>query len=626
MSLDEASPQVAYRNPPEAWRGLRQWRVLSTEFGQGQSFLDAWAAWQGDPDRPGLLHWCALAARAPAWQEMLHHAPRHAAQLAALQPHWHGLLTGFHRITLEHGQVLLTLCIGDPAQTLRQLGFTADCVHIEAPAASTEAPWSIPLLKALARISRRDTRLTVHPAVAGLVAGNSFDLAARQCGFVLEPASGRAEGHQASALAGRRGSFAPAWEPRRSHASPCKDHPLEGHRQGRCVVVGAGLAGAAVAHSMASRGWQVLVLDAATHPAAGASGLPAGLVGPHMSPDDSVLSQLSRVGLRITLQHAQRLLAQGQDWSPTGILEHRVGDKPYPPWGSRRDASHGQYWTTEATPDQLKAAHLPAQTLAWWHAQGAWIKPAALVRALLRHPHITFQGDTHVQRLARHDGTWSLHGLAGTATTTIDADLVVLAAAHDSQRLLEHLSPSWHLPVQPVRGQASWACTADHTPRAQLPPFPVNGHGSFIAGVPSEQGRFWIAGASFERDESMLYSDTQDIQRRHRLNADKLQVLLPHAGQALRPVMETSSCQAFVGIRCASPDRLPVVGHLGPSGTPGSALDGLCVSTAMGSRGLTFAVLCAELLAAQLHGEPLPLEQRLARAMDVRRFGARRTP
>jgi tRNA 5-methylaminomethyl-2-thiouridine biosynthesis bifunctional protein len=36
----------------------------------------------------------------------------------------------------------------------------------------------------------------------------------------------------------------------------------------------------------------------------------------------------------------------------------------------------------------------------------------------------------------------------------------------------------------------------------------------------------------------------------------------------------------------------------------------------MGSRGLSFAALCAELLAASLHGEPLPVDRRLAQAMQ----------
>ena len=42
----------------------------------------------------------------------------------------------------------------------------------------------------------------------------------------------------------------------------------------------------------------------------------------------------------------------------------------------------------------------------------------------------------------------------------------------------------------------------------------------------------------------------------------------------------------------------------------------------MGSRGLTFAPLCAELLAARLHGEPLPLESKLAQALDARKNDA----
>jgi len=43
--------------------------------------------------------------------------------------------------------------------------------------------------------------------------------------------------------------------------------------------------------------------------------------------------------------------------------------------------------------------------------------------------------------------------------------------------------------------------------------------------------------------------------------------------------------------------------------------------TGMGSRGLSFAALCAELLAAQLHGEPLPVDNQLAKAMGAKTLG-----
>jgi tRNA 5-methylaminomethyl-2-thiouridine biosynthesis bifunctional protein len=41
----------------------------------------------------------------------------------------------------------------------------------------------------------------------------------------------------------------------------------------------------------------------------------------------------------------------------------------------------------------------------------------------------------------------------------------------------------------------------------------------------------------------------------------------------------------------------------------------LWVCSGLGSRGLTFAALCGEVLAARLHGEPLPITQKLADAL-----------
>src|SRR6478609_4339953 len=98
----------------------------------------------------------------------------------------------------------------------------------------------------------------------------------------------------------------------------------------RAVVIGAGLAGAAVAASLARRGWQAEVLDAADAPAAGASSLPAGLLAPHQSLDDNLLSRLTREGVRLTLLQCAALLGPG-DWEACGVLENRRGNaKPLP--------------------------------------------------------------------------------------------------------------------------------------------------------------------------------------------------------------------------------------------------------------------------------------------------------
>jgi tRNA 5-methylaminomethyl-2-thiouridine biosynthesis bifunctional protein len=174
----------------------------------------------------------------------------------------------------------------------------------------------------------------------------------------------------------------------------------------------------------------------------------------------------------------------------------------------------------------------------------------------------------------------------------------VVAAAHASGHLV---GPG--LPLQPVRGQVSWAT---HRGPA-LPPFPVNGHGHFIPQVPMSDGPAWFCGSTFDRGQVDRDPRGED----HRANQQRLRELLPAVGAQLAPAFSDGSLQVWTGVRCASSDRRPLLGEMAP---------GLWVSTAMGSRGLTFAALCAELLAAQLHGEPMPLARRLARSLDLRRL------
>jgi tRNA 5-methylaminomethyl-2-thiouridine biosynthesis bifunctional protein len=49
----------------------------------------------------------------------------------------------------------------------------------------------------------------------------------------------------------------------------------------------------------------------------------------------------------------------------------------------------------------------------------------------------------------------------------------------------------------------------------------------------------------------------------------------------------------------------------------------LCVFTALASRGLTWAVLGAQTLAARIAGTPCPIEASLLDAVDAGRFAAR---
>ena len=547
------------------------------------NFLAAWRAWSADPRRPGLLHFVSIDACPVSAADLLQSAapyPELSLLAQQLSGQWFGLMPGFHRLTFERGRVLLTLCIGDPKALLRQQDFAADSIFLDA---FSEQPnpgrWELHTLKSVARLCRRGTSLAIRPMTGSL----QQDLA--QCGFALAEAD--------DGLAPNRHSpqavFAPAW-PRKGLWE------ADAVRAGSCVVIGAGLAGAAAAASLARRGWQVRVLDAAQAPASGASALPAGLLAPHHSPDDNLLSRLCRSGVRMTLQQAQAWLQEGQDWQASGVLEHRFdASRALPADGDEP----GLVWSRRADAQQKRQALLAGEVPALWHEKAAWIKPAALVRAWLAQPGIAWSGGAHVKRIVRQADGWKLLDAQGAELA--GADLVVVAAAHASAALLPAA-----LPLQQVRGQVSWAL---HDAGQNLPPFPVNGDGYFIPGVPLGDRAVWLCGSTFARDETDLAARIAD----HSANFQRVCGLLPEVAQQLAPAFTEGSVQAWCGVRCASADRRPLVGELEP---------GLWVSTAMGSRGLTFAMLCAELLAARLHGEPLPLPRKLAASLETGRTQA----
>ena len=246
-------------------------------------------------------------------------------------------------------------------------------------------------------------------------------------------------------------------------------------------MLGAGLAGAAAASSLARRGWQVTVLDAAEQPAAGASGLPAGLFCPHVSPDDSLISRLSRNGVRTTLQNLQQLSSQqklqpGLDWAQDGVLEHDLKQPAHlpPQWLASSDAQSiwGLHWSLPATAEQLQAAHLPMGSHALWHAQAGWVRPAQLVKALLNQAGIQWQGQAQAARLRHSSGQARLwQALDEQGLALAEAEMLVLALGPATAPLLAASgleAGQWEL--QAIRGQVSVA-EHDAQTRAAMPPF-----------------------------------------------------------------------------------------------------------------------------------------------------------
>lgn len=589
------------------WAAQRSWVVLDTVFGSGHAFLSLWQLWCTHAQKPVLLHYVGLLSteQATGLADALHQANTPAPALAAtLATHCYGLEPGFHRILLANGQLSLTLCVGERSALLAQQDLQADTLL----AASDAGGWDKWQLKALARCCKRGTRLRFlgAPLPAPQLLGDA--------GFVPLAPNDTHDTKDTTDETVAQAVYHPRWQLRSArHRTP------QGTAEpGRCAVIGAGIAGASVARALAVRGWQVDVYDAQPHSAGGASGLPVGLVVPHHSADDSPRSRMSRSGTRLMLQHAGAMLRAQTDWNPGGVLELRVE-------ASSLAAEEAELLSQAA----VLAGSAWARPQAWgdtpglWHPYAAWIQPALLVRAWLEHARIRFHGGAGVHRLQRQGPQWQLCAEDGGVLG--QADIVVCANAHGSAALLQRLADAmppdfpWLADVLPrlrslqaLQGTLSMGpCPAPGTPAAAaFPPWPVNGHGSFVAGVPGPHGTHWYAGSTF-RSEAV---PPDGLAQEHAANLGKLRALLPDVAAALEAQFANGAVQAWQGTRCVTSDRLPLVGPLLAEDAPT-----LWLCAGMGARGLSFSALCAELLAAELGAEPLPLESSLARALSTRR-------
>ena len=347
-----------------------------------------------------------------------------------------------------------------------------------------------------------------------------------------------------------------------------------------CLVVGAGVAGAAIARALADKGWQVDVADQAHLPAAGASGVPIGVLSCHVSVDDNPLSKLTREGLLKVRSFLEAHLVKGQDWLDCGVLERRLdGHTKKKPWQPSEVGSVWHGWVQTPTDLQLAQAGLKQISTGeqLWQAHGAWVKPLSLIQALLDHPSIHFQGGQL---------------LKATEIQALGYPAVVLALGAHTSDFLADIPHAPALPLVPVAGQISWGYHAADTAFSAFPPFAVNGYGGFVSGIPTPQGLAWYSGATFHRWQTLAEVTAQD----HAENFHKLQQLLPQAARQLEAQWQAPDhLQGWSGVRCTSVNRMPIARALDPIKLPA-----WYVLTALGSRGLTLAMACAEQLAVQI--------------------------
>ena len=218
-----------------------------------------------------------------------------------------------------------------------------------------------------------------------------------------------------------------------------------------------------------------------------------------------------------------------------------------------------------------------------------------------------------VSRLQRDTRGW--HALDREGRLLGSAAVIVVASALDAPRLLQS-----KIALQAVPGRLT---LLDRRALQGLRA-PLTGDGYLLRGPAGELA----IGATYEAalPDGMGQAPLSDEQAMAS-NLARLARLLAEP-VAVQPLANTA------GVRCVARDRLPLAGPAADetrarelhSGLTGAHLDdlprqaGLYGCYALASRGLTLAPALAELIAAQIEGEPLPLERDLVEAVDPARF------
>ena len=554
---------------PARWLARERFTLLEAGVGSGLNFLCAWKLFRETAPAGARLHYLSVDKhpfRHDDLQRLYGHWPELAPLGAALLERYPPLIPGFHRLHLDGGRVALTLLWGEAAGMLAQVDARVDAFVLDgfAPARNPDM-WDEALFAQLARLAAPGATFATYSAAGKVSRGMTA------AGFAVEKKPGF--GRKREMLCGR---FAGTLQ-------------AEVRRERRALVIGGGIAGCLVAERLAVRGWAVDLIERREGLARETSGNPAGVLQPVPSADGNRLSRLTLAGFHYALRRLQEFSADPQlIWQPCGVLRlarserqaerqrHIVDSGLLPPEVLR--------WVEVEEASLLAGWRVPAP--GWWFPQGGWVHPPSLCDAALRASGLSVR--LHTQRevadLLHTDKGWRAVDASGNVIA--EAPVAILANGHLARRF----AVSSALPLRPVRGQIT--CIPAEPGRAIKAVVAREGYVT-----PATSFGVHVVGATYEEGSTDELAREAD----HRANLERLNLLLPD----FAATVDAARVAGRAGIRSVGPDRLPLVGAI-----PGS--EGLFGLLGLGSRGLVYAPLCAELLACEIEGEPLPIERDLA--------------
>lgn len=587
--------------------------IIETGFGTGLNFSLTLELWQRCAPAQARLRYISIEKH-PLTLDDLRRASQHWPSLNDVTEQWLAvyppLFPGRHICPVGHN-VELWLALQDVSEALdelhsslhplhRQSQIVADAWFLDGFAPSKNpAMWQAALFQAMAELSGPGTSFATFTA-AGIVKRGLAEV-----GFVVNKVAGF--GRKRDMLCGH-------FEPKHPSASPPtpRGHnapwylPAQRARATSVAILGAGVAAATLANALAVRGRKVSVFEKASEIAQNGSGNKQGVIYAKLSHRDELSARFVTSALHYAHHYyvhwfKDGALVPGRDGDMCGVAHLQDGDSKAV---QETFAASPTFVSFHSVDEASQQVGVPLSKPAMLVHAGGWLHPRAFCQAAFAHPNIELHLSCNTPQPIKTEAGWEIAG------QTFDA--VVVATGSQLDGMVDYL------PIKPIRGQVSHIQSNGALTTLAM----ALCDKGYIA--PAMAGQHCI-GASFNLGLNDLTLRQQD----HRDNLDNLAQAIVGLAPALPSDEHLDGRAAFRG---TSPDYLPLVGGvvdparfcenfavLGKDATREVAEsysyhDGLFCLLGLGSKGLTYAPLCAEHLASQICGEtsPLPLSQQLA--------------
>ncbi len=550
---------------PGAWVGRTRFTIAELGFGTGLNVLATWDLWRKHRQASQTLHFITTEAFLMGAEHAANahvHWPELADLSRQLLARWPVRAFGSQRIWFQEDGFCLTILIGPALRSLQAMDFRADAWFLDGFAPSrNEDMWSPELLEEVARLCAPGARVATY-SVAGAVRrsleASGFQVSRR-------PGFGSKRQRLEAVWRGQRESLA---------ASPSA-----------ALVIGCGIAGAAVAHAFTQRGIEVHILDADPCGQIMASRNPAALVMPRLDRGDTREARF----FRAAYLHATRLYAGLGDEI---FSQTQVQELP----GDDRDALR--------LSDLGENPPLPFELLQRLENGGLLHRTGGLVYPDLLLPKLTQYATRHPVTacdLRFQSGQWQALDHAGEVLA--EAPLCVVAAGPQLDRFVR-----LDTELEGRAGQISLAEIDGALPTTAL------AGGPYAAAFHQQL----LFGATFDPWDLASPKSPEVTANGHARNQATLSSVTPDLAQRI----DLATAYGRASIRVAARDRMPIAGNV--TARSGDAGPGLFALGALGSRGFTTAHWLAEHVASLACGEASPLERDVILAVSPRRFEGRR--